>query len=64
VFAVLAAIRESGEDADQRLTVVSRLLQLRRRGTVLGGYSLTPEGDSTLRGYAPYAAARGLPRTG
>lgn len=48
---VLAAIRAAGARGDDRRAVVERFFAMRRRHSVLGAYSMQPDGESTLSSY-------------
>ncbi|TMK40692.1 MAG: hypothetical protein E6G56_07330 [Actinobacteria bacterium] len=52
----LAAIRGAGRRGNDRPTVTARLLAVRDRSSLLGPYSVTATGDTTLRRYAGYVA--------
>ena len=49
---VLAAIRASGAHGNDRQVVTAHLLATRDRDSVLGRYSLQPDGETTLARYA------------
>jgi len=48
---VLDAIRESGARGDDRRTVTERVLSTRNRDSVIGRYSIEPDGETTLSRY-------------
>jgi branched-chain amino acid transport system substrate-binding protein len=50
--AVLEAIRAAGDDGDDRQAVVDRFFAIRDRDSVLGRYSVRPDGDTTLTQFA------------
>ncbi|CAB4346027.1 unannotated protein [freshwater metagenome] len=49
--AVLGAIRRSGSAGNNRLRVIAALNATARRDSVLGSYSIGPDGDSTLNSF-------------
>jgi branched-chain amino acid transport system substrate-binding protein len=49
--AVLDAIRRAGARGNNRVTVIERFLATRHRDSVLGRYSIQPNGESTLSQY-------------
>lgn len=49
---VLAAIRAAGSDGDNRRAVIDRFFATRDRHSVLGVYSMRPNGETTLSSYA------------
>ena len=53
--AVLAVLREAGAQADNRSTVVHDFLGIRNRQSVLGTYSISSSGDTSL---APFVFSR------
>jgi branched-chain amino acid transport system substrate-binding protein len=55
----LAAIRGAGRHGNDRPTVTARLLAVRNQSSLLGTYSVTATGDTTLRRYAGYRARAG-----
>ena len=57
--AVLQAIRVSRRRGNDRRRVIDALLGLRRRGTVLGNYSIDRRGDPSLRSFGAYRVRRG-----
>jgi branched-chain amino acid transport system substrate-binding protein len=59
--AVLAAIRAAGKHGDDRQVVIDRLLSMRDRRSVLGVYSMQPNGEATLSRYAIDRIAGGHP---
>ena len=52
--AILAAIRAAGPLGSDRATVVRKFFSLRDRDSVLGRYSITPTGETTLSNMAGY----------
>ncbi|HTU78763.1 MAG TPA: branched-chain amino acid ABC transporter substrate-binding protein [Solirubrobacteraceae bacterium] len=48
---VLDAVRASGARGNDRQTVIDRVLATRRRNSVLGRYSIEPDGETTLSRY-------------
>lgn len=59
--AVLAAIRAAGSQGDDRQAVIDRLLATHDRHSVLGTYSMTANGETTLSTYAIDRIAHGRP---
>jgi branched-chain amino acid transport system substrate-binding protein len=59
--AVLAAIRAAGFQGDDRQAVIDRLLATHDRHSVLGTYSMTANGETTLSMYAIDRIAHGRP---
>ncbi|MGH2835210.1 MAG: branched-chain amino acid ABC transporter substrate-binding protein [Solirubrobacteraceae bacterium] len=57
--AVLVAIRQAGKHGDDRQSVIERLLSLHDRRSVLGTYSMSSGGESTLASYAIDRIAHG-----
>lgn len=57
--AVLQAIRKGKRAGNDRQRVIGGLLGLRRRGTVLGDYSIDRRGDPSLRSFGAYRVRRG-----
>lgn len=57
--AVLQAIRKARRQGNDRRRVIDELLGLRRRGTVLGNYSIDRRGDASLRSFGAYRVRRG-----
>lgn len=57
--AVLQAIRKGKRAGNDRRRVIAALLGLRRRGTVLGDYSIDRRGDPSLRSFGAYRVRRG-----
>jgi len=57
----LSAIRRAGAHGNDRETVVANLLSTRKRDSVLGRYSVEPNGETTLSGYAVDRVAGGRP---
>lgn len=49
---VLDAIRDSGARGNDRQTIVDRVLDTHERNSVIGRYSIEPDGDTTLSRYA------------
>jgi branched-chain amino acid transport system substrate-binding protein len=60
--AVLAAIRAAGTRGDERQAVIARLLSMRDRRSVLGAYSMQPDGEATLSRYAIDRIEGGRPK--
>ena len=58
---VLSAIRRAGPHGNDRQAVVEQLLSTRNRDSVLGRYSIEPNGETTLSRYAIYRVAGGRP---
>lgn len=58
---VLAAIREAGSRGDDRQAVIDELFKTRKRHSVLGNYSIRPNGETTLSTYAIDRIAHGRP---
>jgi branched-chain amino acid transport system substrate-binding protein len=58
---VLDTLRRAGDRADDRSYVSAELLRTRDRRSVLGTYSIRPDGDTTLRRYAAWRVAGGRP---
>ncbi len=56
--AVLQAIRKGKRHGNDRRRVIKALLGLRRRGTVLGDYSIDRRGDPSLRSFGAYRVRR------
>ena len=56
---VLGAMRRAGRHANVRRRVISRAFGLRRADSVVGPYSIGPEGDATLRSFGAYRVRRG-----
>jgi branched-chain amino acid transport system substrate-binding protein len=50
--AVLLAIRRAGRHGDDRQTVIHKFFAIKSRDSVLGRYSILPNGDTTLSRYA------------
>ncbi|MGH2854634.1 MAG: branched-chain amino acid ABC transporter substrate-binding protein [Solirubrobacteraceae bacterium] len=50
--AVLLAIRRAGRHGDDRQTVIHQFFAIKGRDSVLGRYSVLPDGDTTLSRYA------------
>jgi branched-chain amino acid transport system substrate-binding protein len=50
--AVLLAIHRAGRHGDDRETVIHKFFAIRHRESVLGRYSVLPDGDTTLSRYA------------
>ena len=48
---VLAAIRSAGSGGNNRQAVIERFFQTRDRDSVLGRYSVQPNGETTLTRY-------------
>jgi branched-chain amino acid transport system substrate-binding protein len=58
---VLSAIRAAGSNGNDRQAVVGRLLSIRSRDSVLGRYSVEPDGETTLSRYAVDRVIGGRP---
>jgi len=58
---VLAAIRRAGSHGNDRPDVVRSFFATRRRPSVLGRYSMQPNGDTTLSTYGVDRVAGGRP---
>ena len=58
---VLAAIRAAGSDGNEREAVIKSFFATRNRNSVLGRYSIEPNGDTTLSTYAVDRVSRGQP---
>ncbi len=58
---VLDAIRRAGSAGGNRQAVIDRFLSLRDRDSVLGRYSMRPDGETTLSRYAVDRVVNGLP---
>lgn len=56
---VLAAIRDAGSHGDDRQAVIDKLLATHDRHSVLGVYSIRPNGETTLSDYAIDRIAHG-----
>lgn len=56
---VLAAIRAAGSRGDQRQAVIDRFLATHDRSSVLGSYSIRPNGETTLSSYGIDRVAHG-----
>jgi branched-chain amino acid transport system substrate-binding protein len=56
---VLHAIHNAKASVNDRLSVIGKLLRLRRKGTVLGNYSIDHRGDASLRTFGGYRVRRG-----
>jgi branched-chain amino acid transport system substrate-binding protein len=58
--AVLQAIKDAGPDGNNRQAVIDAFFRIKDRRSVLGAYSITPAGDTTLAtGFAGYRIKRG-----
>jgi branched-chain amino acid transport system substrate-binding protein len=51
IKAVLRSLRNAGNGANRRAEVVRQFFALRDRNSVVGRYSITPDGDTTLDAY-------------
>ncbi len=60
--AVLAAIRAAGARGDERAAVTAKLLATHERRSVLGTYSIEPDGEASLSRYGIDRIERGAPR--
>jgi branched-chain amino acid transport system substrate-binding protein len=58
---VLGAIRDAGARGNDRQTVVNGLFAVHNRNSVLGRYSIEPNGETTLMRYAVDRVRRGRP---
>jgi branched-chain amino acid transport system substrate-binding protein len=58
---VLDAIRRAGAHGNNRQVVIDRFFATRDRDSVLGRYSIRPNGETTLSGYAVYRVQGGRP---
>ena len=58
---VLDAIRRAGSRGNNRGDVISSYFATRDRDSVLGRYSVTPEGETTLRRFGVYRVRDGAP---
>jgi branched-chain amino acid transport system substrate-binding protein len=58
---VLEAIRRAGAEGNNRADVISSYFATRDRDSVLGRYSVTPEGETTLRRFGVYRVQNGAP---
>ena len=58
----LDALRRAGANADRRDAVVDALLATKDRQSVIGTYSIDPNGDTTLKDFGVYVIEKGLPR--
>jgi branched-chain amino acid transport system substrate-binding protein len=58
---VLAAIRAAGSKGDDRQAVIAKFLATHDRHSVLGAYSMSPNGEATLSSYAIDRLINGSP---
>ncbi len=58
---MLDAIRSSGARGDDRQTVIDRVFATRDRNSVLGRYSVEPDGETTLSQYGVDRVSDGRP---
>lgn len=58
---VLAAIRAAGNSGDHRQAVIDKLLATHDRRSMLGVYSMQPNGETTLSSYAIDRVVKGTP---
>ena len=58
---VLASIRAAGNNGDDRQAVIDEFFATHERDSVLGVYSLQPNGETTLSTYAIDRLANGAP---
>ncbi len=58
---VLAAIRAAGADGDDRQAVIDKFFATHDRDSVLGVYSMQPDGETTLSSYAIDRVVNGTP---
>jgi branched-chain amino acid transport system substrate-binding protein len=56
---VLGALRRAGRHPNDRRRVIDKAFGLRRVDSVVGSYSIGPEGDATLRSFGAYRVERG-----
>jgi ABC-type branched-subunit amino acid transport system substrate-binding protein len=56
--AVLHVLREAGNSASNRKTVVHDFFSIRNFGTAAGAVSITPDGDASFGGGAPFVFSR------
>jgi branched-chain amino acid transport system substrate-binding protein len=61
VSVVLAAIRSAGARGNDRLAVIARFFATRNRASVLGSYSVRPDGETTLARYGVDRVSGGRP---
>jgi branched-chain amino acid transport system substrate-binding protein len=57
----LDVLKRAGSGANNRETVRKTLLSTKNRSSVLGTYSIDPNGDTTLTDYGEYVIKNGLP---
>src|SRR5205807_9007209 len=55
---VLASLRRAGRRANDRRRVIDEVFGLRRSDSIVGPYSIGPEGDATLRSFGAYRVSR------
>jgi branched-chain amino acid transport system substrate-binding protein len=58
---VLSAIQAAGRDGNDRKTIIQRVFAVRDRDSVLGRYSIEPDGETTLTRYGVDRVAGGRP---
>ncbi|HST54828.1 MAG TPA: branched-chain amino acid ABC transporter substrate-binding protein [Solirubrobacteraceae bacterium] len=58
---VLQAIRDAGPHGNERQTVIDRFFAIRNRDSVLGRYSIQPNGDTSLSSYGVDRVVNGRP---
>jgi branched-chain amino acid transport system substrate-binding protein len=58
---VLAAVRSAGADGDERSRVIARFFATRGRRSVLGDYSISSSGESSLSEYGIERVQHGVP---
>lgn len=56
---ILDSIRRAGKNGDDRESVVNAFFHTRNRKSVLGTYSIDPNGDTSLAAYGVYSIANG-----
>ena len=56
---ILDSIAQAGPDGDSRAAVLGAAMNAKNRDSVLGTYSIDPNGDTTLTDYGVYRIARG-----
>ncbi len=58
---VLDAIRSAGSHGNDRQSVIDRFFAIRNRDSVLGRYSIEPDGETTLSPYGVDRVVNGRP---
>ena len=56
---LLEALKQAGEKANERQAVVDELFKIKNRESVLGTYSIDPDGDTTLSNYGGNRVEKG-----